>query len=393
MKSMSSSGYSDNGTVLQRLLAEKYRSGEFKSSCSLTASDSSESSPETTNVSVNSSGTNLYQAVVSNIGVEQIDVSADLSTRSDIHTRIDALWRSTLDTPGQEGTSKMRHQENRGKEAIAPLVFDENQSEERKHCAAQEKLSKMRKELGLDPLSLNSFHFSKRSQASGRIDSCLRHGLKSPNNQETYRAYNFVTSPRHGSNELPNPTHTPGCHSFPSTDPNFPSSTSVEVELHGHPKSNSGGDEYLYTDQLKRNYQRRGVRSKKNKTGAIKSSSFRQTPDESIPNPQTPSAINAGTIKGRYQNDCALVPSNHRSTRSAPSQNSGNDVNLSKLRRSSLHTPLKNLREVTAKDCAIFPNESATFPPSSIEQVRVCLRIVKSMRFSAKYSFVVNKTE
>lgn len=372
---MSESGSSDSGTVLQRLLNERFPADDSNSISSLTDSSAS-------NLDLRSSSQHDLHISLQSITNSTSHPSSMIDERlqPDIHSRIDALWRGTLDTPRQDASPRL---------SLDNDVQTPRSSKQRsspfppKRSAAQETLSRLRKELEQDSLSMKkSTRGTNRQLPLQNTDGTYQLGFYSGKPLEASGANSIQMSPRRRARNQARGTQRSSNHSFPFTEVDETQSTGRQLrsQLHGHPKSNSGGDEYLYTDQLHKNYQRRGIKSKKNKGEIEKSKSFRHSVEETHASPglcQTAGLPRKNKVDTSEKWSRPVFPNNevskHRSSRSAPLQESGNDVILANLRRSSLHNPLNNLKEITAEDCATDPRKPADYKSSHLTEV--CINI------------------
>ena len=260
--------------------------------------------------------------------------------------RLDALCRSTLDK-SSSGFAKSGNSNATNSPTVKgepkPLLKGTNT-----RSASREVLMRLRKEFEASettPRCLPTYQEVKADQVKMPQLGCCD-------------SSNALISPRYASLDSYKAKSTMVSRSFPLLDSNQSrkNPTGPEFHLNGHPKSNSGGDEYLYTDHLRiSNNQRRGIRSKKNKNGVGRSSSLRQTPEETIQDsssseaiPPTPNSLinkiaHGPPVNGLITSVYSVHPK-HASSRSAPLQDSEESIYVEK-RRASLHGTLHRLAE------------------------------------------------
>ena len=353
----------NNSTVLQRLLAERYLNKGYNNSDfgSPTNSKSGSHTDLTLNTishevttSNSSENDNRYQP---NSSQFEADQTAYFSPQDGgPAARLDALCRSTLDKPTNTHSSFLKPSGNVSNSVpnskIEPMPC---LRESVAHSASREVLSRLRKELEVSESAPRpSSNFVGAETDVGQLQ-IYGFGRCDP--------ADALISPRYTSID----PYKMESRSYPLLDLKQPRKN--KNQLHGHPKSNSGGDEYLYTDQLRKNAQRRGIRSKKNKVGLGRSSSLRQTPEEttqsirfssatcSTPNSvinKNPSALDANR-KQKNVNDRRQSQAKHSSSRSAPLQNSDERPYVDQ-RRASLHANLHCLAEDTQSESSSFSN-------------------------------------
>nr|CAB3221482.1 angiomotin-like protein 2 [Phallusia mammillata] len=223
----------NGGTVLHRLLAEKFKNddpfassgqGVFNSICS--------PSQLTTNPGVGDISSNQYNSDPSQ------------TTESDPEARLDALCRSTLQRSGDES------------------------------C----------------PQTQSSSAPSRRpppSYAEARLE--ITHTPAETPDRTFSSTVPQMMTPRYHKSPSPSTSADNKHYKHPSNKRMQESSKSADavkerIKLNGHPKSNSGGDEYLYTDSLRssdscRKVQLRGIRGRKN-SSVTRSSSLHQNQED-----------------------------------------------------------------------------------------------------------------
>ena len=365
---------SGTGTVMQRLLAERYQN-EHYDFASYPPQQSTNEQRTDLNVELNvnafTQDTSYVQGTYAYMGADPASQSevcqsslypSYVISQSDPAARLDALCRSTLDKSTNNSGSHQTVGNSTPMYPSDPRLSSRERIEDlhksQNYSTSFETLSRLRNQLKQK---------CEEDKDSERITRILPSYQEAKTEAQQMRVFessygktgNALLSPRYNVREVSTPVHGLGSRSFPivESDQTRANPARPDLQLHGHPKSNSGGDEYLYTDQLKRNCQSRGIRSKKNKNGVGRSRSFRHNPDDvnldfnfdsSLPLKRTTkeqaicSFDKSSSWRGSGQ-------TKHVSSRSAPSQNSGRET-LIDQRRASLHGNLLDVKEGISSD-------------------------------------------
>ena len=365
----------NNNTVMQRLLAERFlnKTGNDFSPPSVQKSAGKSDLTKNSHDEVHNvvDGGNSYlenTKVLAERSLVNLNIfAAKIPEESDPAARLDALCRSTLDNTSnfKEGCQKLGSFDQT-KEKL-PKKIDSTFPQKPSSCSASREVL-LRLQKGLDDAEAEKFIRQPPSYSEAKAEADHIKKTKVGYCDPT----NALISPRDTSLEAYRAQNYLGSNSYPMLDSDqFRKNASrPELQLHGHPKSNSGGDEYLYTDHVRKNNQRRGIRSKKNKYGLGRSSSLRHTPEETIhdirqtslnnlPSATKHSANGYENANGSLHSDnmTVLAQAKHSSSRSAPSQNS-EEGRYAEKRRSSLHGNLLCLTEDSTSNFSTMSNNS-----------------------------------
>ncbi|XP_076805023.1 uncharacterized protein LOC143448940 [Clavelina lepadiformis] len=202
--------------------------------------------------------------------------------------RLDALCRSTLETSNEKTIGKnISYPEQiidgnlRGKAANVTKLSPEDSfiSTPKTRSAAHEVLARYRKEFQENnrPREQTPGRPPPPSYQEAKLDADQYKTVPENGKHNPFVSGTPTVSPRCRLPDQKTITRTMQANSSPSA--RSPRNSQAGMQLNGHPKSNSGGDEYYYTDHIRVNNQKRGIRSKKNGSNVKRSSSLHQNKD------------------------------------------------------------------------------------------------------------------